>query len=972
MLNITCFATFQATLDGQAITRFRSAKERALLVYLAVEQERAHQRSSLAGLLWPDEPEAKARHNLAQTLVNLRNAIGDRAVNPPYLVISPQTIAFNPVSDHQVDVTAFLRYLRERTPVAQQQAIDLYSGPFLADFSVTDSDLLENWILTQREHLHQEALTAFSNLCDHYENSGEVQQAQQVVRRFLALAPWQEEAHRQLMRLLALSGERTMALSQYDTLSAILMDELGVGPAAETDQLYDQILAGEIGAAVGGSAATVTASQSTPLAPPFQALTTPPHFVGRETEIIGLQAGLTGSGAPVYALVGMGGAGKTTLAAQVAHLLRDEFTDGVLWANAATSTPLDILAGWARAYGYDFSGLGDLASRAAAVRGVLADKSVLIVLDNVLEASAIQPLLPGGAHNPVLLTTRDLDVAHALNAQALLLGELSAASSRQLLAQILGEARVHAEEEAAAQIGALLHYLPLAVEIVAQRLKSRPRQLLAQMAARLGDEAQRLGLEISDRAVRASFVVSWDALDEGLQRLFALQAVFAGRPFAAEAIAYLAERDLFDVEDQLYALVALSLLREEGERSFRQHPLLADFAQEQLAQADWASVDEVYGRMVEYYLAFAQENREAYDLLEPEWGNLMAATETAHRLAQWDQVLAFTNALQQTWLTRARYGEARRAYALAQEAVEKVPNDRKKAINFLRWGEVCIEQTDYAEARQLLMESLHLWYQFEEGAEIADARYHLSRIDIEQNRYAEAERALAECEAIRRELGDEKGLAVTYFGQARLAFDFGPDYDKAETLGRKADAIQEKLGDDAGRVQTTRLLAQVAIEKDELKKAESLAMYAVKLGQEVNDPLETASAYYVLLMIHRMREEWSRAHADADLSLQQFRRSGQRRAEGMVLHQLSLIHKDTQQVQKALELEQRSLEIFEDLNDQLGAAYAYRTIGDLYQLLAEPQLRDQAWRTALHLAQRLEHEKLHTSLSQRLATAAVP
>lgn len=326
MLSITCFTTFQATRNDQTITRFRSAKERALLIYLAVEQDRAHQRTTLAGPLWPDEPETRARHNLSQTLLNLRKALGDSDATPPYLLISPQTIAFNPTSDHQVDVITFIRYLAAGTPEAQQKALDLYHGPFLEGFSVAESDLLEHWILAQREHLHQLALDAFSTLRAHYEIAGELQQAQQLVRRLLVLAPWQEEAHRQLMRLLALSGERTMALAQYDTLSQILLDELGVPPAPETDALYDQILAGEIAAKTPVPTAPVAAAPAPLPAPPEPAR--PPlisTLIGRQQELAYFGEQLVLHHAAIIS--GMAGVGKTALAVALAAAWQSEPTE---------------------------------------------------------------------------------------------------------------------------------------------------------------------------------------------------------------------------------------------------------------------------------------------------------------------------------------------------------------------------------------------------------------------------------------------------------------------------------------------------------------------------------------------------------------------------------------------------------------------------------------------------------------------
>ena len=109
--------------------------------------------------------------------------------------------------------------------------------------------------------------------------------------------------------------------------------------------------------------------------------------MGREPELDELRAALTGTEpARLYCLAGMGGIGKTSIAVHWAHALRGQFPDGVLWAHVSTSEPLAILDSWARAFQCDFSGLPDLDSRGAALRAVLADKQVLIILDDVWDA----------------------------------------------------------------------------------------------------------------------------------------------------------------------------------------------------------------------------------------------------------------------------------------------------------------------------------------------------------------------------------------------------------------------------------------------------------------------------------------------------------------------------------------------------------------------------------------------------------
>ena len=142
------------------------------------------------------------------------------------------------------------------------------------------------------------------------------------------------------------------------------------------------------------------------------------------------------------AFIGSHGVGKTTLATQVAHGLRDCFPDGVLWAYTAATEPLDILGSWAQALGYDFSSLSDVENRAAALRGVIAEKQLLFILDDVRSVARVRPLLVGGPASATLLTTRDLEVAIALNAQPYSLVEMTQEDGEQLLVRVL-ESRRH-------------------------------------------------------------------------------------------------------------------------------------------------------------------------------------------------------------------------------------------------------------------------------------------------------------------------------------------------------------------------------------------------------------------------------------------------------------------------------------------------------------------------------------------------
>ena len=239
-LSLALLGPFQTSLNGQPATGFESNKVKALLTYLVVEAGRPHSRDTLAGLLWPDYPDRSALSNLRSALANLRQAIGDRQADPPFLLITRDTIRFNTASDYELDISA-LRDLPQQPIERLEQAVAAYRDDFLEGFSLADSPAFEEWVLLQREQIKLKVLDALHQLAAHFEAQEAYDPAMAAARRALELEPWDEDAHRQLMRALALSGQRSLALAQYETCSRLLRQELGVDPARETAELAEGI-----------------------------------------------------------------------------------------------------------------------------------------------------------------------------------------------------------------------------------------------------------------------------------------------------------------------------------------------------------------------------------------------------------------------------------------------------------------------------------------------------------------------------------------------------------------------------------------------------------------------------------------------------------------------------------------------------------------------------------------------------------
>ena len=260
-LGITLFGSLQIASDNKPISGIASDKVRGLLVFLAVEADRPHRRDFLAEMFWPRRPRGVARNNLKQAIANLRKVLGDRETTTPYLLISRDEIQFNLESAHWVDVNEFSELIdacaHHRHPEGSdceacrdllKQASELWQGTFLAEFSLPNCQAFEEWALINREVLQQRMARAYRELILLFEYQNNFKEARKFARRAVRLAPWNEENHRILMRLLARSGKRSAALKQYQICRRIMDEEFGVGPSKSTTELYQRIRDGEIDA----------------------------------------------------------------------------------------------------------------------------------------------------------------------------------------------------------------------------------------------------------------------------------------------------------------------------------------------------------------------------------------------------------------------------------------------------------------------------------------------------------------------------------------------------------------------------------------------------------------------------------------------------------------------------------------------------------------------------------------------------
>ncbi|MFB7949221.1 tetratricopeptide repeat protein [Kitasatospora phosalacinea] len=357
-----------------------------------------------------------------------------------------------------------------------------------------------------------------------------------------------------------------------------------------------------------------------PVAVPVQLPPAPGVFAGREAALAELDGALSpsrprwGEGGPrVWVLDGMGGVGKTALAVQWAHRVRDRFPDGVLFSDlaghgssGAPREPGEVLDGFLRALGADAGTIPPrVPERSALLRTLLAERRVLLVLDNAAAPAQVRPLLPGAPGCVVLVTsrTRMAGLVVREGARRVTLAPLPEERAVELLRRTLGPERVDADPAAAGELVRRCGRLPLALLVAAERALSRPGLTLTRVNEELRSDRTRLHVlaaaDDGDSALRTVFSWSYRALAPEPARAFRLLALHPGAALTAETAAALLGTTAGNAHELLDVLADVHLLELEAPERFRFHSLLQvygrELAESQDSQRDRAAaLDRLY------------------------------------------------------------------------------------------------------------------------------------------------------------------------------------------------------------------------------------------------------------------------------------------------------------------------------------------------------------------------------------------
>ncbi len=926
-------------VDGEPIAQFHSSRSAALLYYLAATN-REQARETLAALLWGEWNDKQARTNLRSTLYHLPDSV------KPYLEITRATAAVRLLSPDAVDALAFAAYLRaadepQRDPTLRAQAlaaaVTLYGGAFLHGFHVDDAEPFEEWARGEREHYHLLAIQAHGELIAHHADRHEYLPAIDYATRLLQLEPLHEETYRQLMWMLATSGQQSAALDLYQSCRRLLAEEVGAEPDAATVDLYEHILAGDFAPPPRPAAADVPTLRHN-----LPADLTP--FFGREAEVDEVRRLLLAPHARLVTIAGLGGAGKTRLATEVARTFvetwqeGDAFADGVFFVNLAPVEPVEPVGGQLAeqiALALDLA-LAANTPPLAQVAAMLAGKRTLLVLDNFEHLTAATPALLHLLHAvpslKTLVTSRvRLNVAGervvpieglALPAEDEALPERAAENPLALFAATrlfvqAAEATAPDFRADAATRSAIVHIcrlldgMPLAIELAAGWVRLLSCAEIAEEIRQGLDLLEDSRVEASGRrrSLRAAFDASWRQLTPGQQRLLRRLAIFRDG-CTREAAVDVAGATLGD----LALLVDHSLLRRidaagaaRGATRYALQAVLRQFAAEQLAADEDLLVAD---RHMAWFLAWLARQRPALrggdqlaavTAIAADIENVRAAVrryfqqadapEERHVAALWPAFAALFHFYDmRSWFlegetTFRQAAESARTWAAAAAA------DSRRDLNVLaaqldaRRGWFLFHLGDYALSEMLLQGSLTtLLLEGEEMPAIFNYNYlgalfrHLGRAD-------EARAMLAEARRLATAHRDDYALstALNIEGQVALLVN---DLAAARLACRRALDLKRRIGDQWGVTYSLSYLGRLAqIERND---AEAHALYSESMAiyRAIGDRRGIAFASRNLGDIAYRRAEYAEAERLYQASLVLYREIGARMEASQSLSRL--------------------------------------------------------------------------------------
>lgn len=875
--------------DGEGDIAVPAARQRVLLAALLLRAGRPVPLDELVEMVWDGAPPVGSATTLRTHVKRLRRVLGPRAGarlitrSPGYLLDA---------TEEEVDLLAFTRLCRDTGAAVRagdwahasaviEEALMLWRGTALTD---VPSQAMRRDESARLEQLRLQAIEWQMDAGLHLGREGElICQLQSLA----AEQPLRERFHAQVMLALYRCGRRSEALAAYGHARAIIVEELGVEPGTELQELHQRILAADPALSVSERAAHL----GTPDVP-RQLPAAVEDFTGRVDELAQLSALLQPAGdrpptVAISAIAGTPGVGKTALAVYWAHQMADRFPDGQLYVNLRgydpdqPVRPADALAGFLRSLGMRSRDIpADEQERSAGYRSLLAGRRMLIVLDNANSAEQVRPLLPGSPLCLTLITSRNSLPALVARegARRLELDPLPLADAVELLRRLIGR-RVEGDARSAEALARHCSLLPLALRLAAEFAAARQGVPLANLVDEIADQQRWFDLLDAggDRrtAIRAMFSWSYRALDARVARVFRLLGLHPCADIDRYATAALTGGSLETADRALTELARAHLVSSTGPGHYQMHDLLRSYARELVAECDGdAAAASALTQLLDHYLYAAGL---AMDALFPEGKRHRPEIDVPGSPAE--PIAGPAEA--RRWL------DAHRG-SLVTIAVFSAEHDWpgyaiRLAATLFRY---LAEGAHYAEVVVLCERARHAARRTGDRAAEAEALNNVTLVDMRQGSYQRAADHLRQAQQLYHEIGNVNGQARCQGNLGLLSF-FQGRYRPAIADQHKALELYRLAGDPNGEARALNNLGIVEIR---------LGWY----GQAVRHLRQT------LELARRAHAHVTEAHALSNLALARMRHGDYERAAGYL---------------------RRSLAIFRERNDPAGEAFALTNLG---------------------------------------------